>query len=86
MSAYESAKKEMPDILITDIGMPKMDGIELTQKLKELKTNLQVAIISCHNEFNYAQKALKLNVQDYVLKETLDPEDLQNILRICKER
>lgn len=86
ISAYESAKKEMPDILITDIGMPKMDGIELTQKLKELKTNLQVAIISCHNEFNYAQKALKLNVQDYVLKETLDPEDLQNILRKCKER
>ncbi|ENH96417.1 AraC family transcriptional regulator [Gracilibacillus halophilus YIM-C55.5] len=84
--ALEYAKKETPDILITDIGMPKMDGIELTKKLKNMKDNIQVAIISCHNEFSYAQQAVKLGVHDYILKESLDPDDLQEILITCKKR
>ncbi|WP_245711621.1 response regulator transcription factor [Gracilibacillus ureilyticus] len=86
LQALEFAKKEVPDILITDIGMPKMNGIELTEKLKQLNENIQVAIISCHNEFSYAQKALKMNVQDYLLKESLDIEDMKKILIKCKNR
>ncbi|WP_186580348.1 response regulator transcription factor [Aquibacillus kalidii] len=86
LSALENAQLDMPDILITDIGMPKMDGIQLTQKLKEKNPNLQVVILSCHNEFKYAQKAIKLNVQDYILKETLDPDDLSSMLLTYKER
>ncbi len=86
MLAFEYAKENPPDLLITDIGMPKMDGIELTKQMKKLKENIQVAIISCHNEFAYAQQALKLNVQDYILKESLDPDDLKRILLDCKKR
>ncbi|SHN00043.1 response regulator [Gracilibacillus kekensis] len=86
LQALEFAKQNTPDILITDIGMPKMDGIELTREIKKLKDSIQVAIISCHNEFSYAQQALKLDVQDYILKESLDPEDLQKILLTCKKR
>ncbi|WP_127579496.1 response regulator transcription factor [Paenibacillus koleovorans] len=70
----------MPDILITDIGMPKMDGLELIKLLKERKPELRVVILSCHSEFQYAQQALKLNVQDYLVKETLDPEELAKVL------
>jgi two-component system response regulator YesN len=83
--ALEQAKAEMPDILITDIGMPKMNGIELIGLLKEQKANLRVAILSCHSEFHYAQQAMKLNVQDYVLKDTLDPVDLEKLLLQFKE-
>ncbi|MCM3412710.1 response regulator transcription factor [Metabacillus litoralis] len=79
-NALNSALNEMPDILITDIGMPKMNGIELTQKLKELNPNLKVCMLTCHNEFEYAHKALKLNVQDYLLKDTLNPKDLDVLL------
>ncbi|MGP4041509.1 response regulator transcription factor [Gracilibacillus sp. D59] len=86
LQAFHYAKKELPDILITDIGMPKMDGIELTKEIKQLKPNIQVAIISCHNEFSYAQQAIKLDVKDYILKESLNPEDLENILMSCKRR
>ncbi|MCS7461954.1 AraC family transcriptional regulator [Paenibacillus doosanensis] len=82
--ALEQAQRDMPDILITDIGMPKMDGLELIGKLKEIKPNLRVAILSCHNEFHYAQQAVKLNVQDYVLKDTLDPADLEKLLQQFK--
>ncbi|MFF2446402.1 response regulator [Neobacillus sp. NPDC058068] len=84
-SAYEKALDEVPDILITDIGMPKMNGIELTKRVKELNPNLQVVILSCHSEFEFAQQALKLHVQDYVVKDTFDPEDLCNLVRKLKE-
>lgn len=82
--ALEQAESEMPDILITDIGMPKMNGLELIGKLKQSKPNLRVAILSCHNEFHYAQQAVKLNVQDYVLKDTLEPQDLEKLLQQFK--
>ncbi len=85
-SALDYALMEMPDILITDISMPKMNGLELTKKMKEQNSNLQVAILSCHNEFEFAQRALKLKVQDYILKETLDPKDLSKLLLSYKEK
>ncbi|UUZ96716.1 response regulator [Paenibacillus sp. P25] len=83
--ALAQAERDMPDILITDIGMPKMDGIELIGSLKQRKPGLRVAILSCHSDFHYAQQALKLNVQDYVLKDTLDPASLEKPLQQFKE-
>ncbi|MCM3766293.1 AraC family transcriptional regulator [Neobacillus niacini] len=84
-SAFEKALADMPDILITDIGMPKMNGIELTQKLKELNPNLQVAILSCHADFEYAHQALRLQVQDYLIKDTFVPEELSDLIRKFKK-
>ncbi|CAM4024006.1 response regulator [Paenibacillus alkaliterrae] len=79
-SALEAAMKEMPDILITDIGMPKMDGLELIKRMKELKPDIRAAILSCHSEFQYAQQAVKLQVQDYLLKDTLEPTAIHKLL------
>jgi two-component system response regulator YesN len=84
MDAWEEAQRSMPDILITDIGMPKMDGLELIGKLKQHKANMRVAILSCHSEFQYAQQAMRLNVQDYLLKDVLNPEDLEHLLHQFK--
>lgn len=81
MSALKEAEENMPDILITDIGMPKLNGIELTKKLKEKHPALLVTILSCHNEFGFAQQALKLNVQEYILKDMLDVNDIIHLLR-----
>ncbi|MDX8044525.1 response regulator [Gracilibacillus sp. S3-1-1] len=86
LQAYHFAKKKMPDILITDIGMPKMNGLELIKALKKRRPNLQVALISCHNEFSYAQQAIKLGVKDYLLKESLNPEDMEEVLITSKKR
>ena len=83
-SAFEKALEEMPDILITDIGMPKMNGIELTKRLKEINPNLQVVILSCHSEFEFAKQALKLQVQDYLVKDMFDPEDLCEVVKKVK--
>lgn len=80
LSALEAAERDMPDIVITDIGMPKMDGLELLRRLKERKPDLQAAILSCHSEFHYAQQAVKLQVGEYLLKDTLDPSDIRRLL------
>ncbi|MBB3114000.1 two-component system response regulator YesN [Paenibacillus phyllosphaerae] len=78
--AWEHAQGERPDILVTDIGMPKMDGLTLTAKMKELNPSIRIAILSCHSEFQYAQQAMRLNVQDYLLKDLLDPKDVVELL------
>ncbi|AOZ94356.1 response regulator transcription factor [Paenibacillus crassostreae] len=80
LSAWEQAQQEMPDIIITDIGMPKMNGLELTTRIREIKPNVRIAILSCHSDFQYAQQALRLNVQDYFLKDNLNPEDMIQLL------
>lgn len=79
--ALEAAMDAMPDFLITDIGMPEIDGLELVSRLKAKAPHLKVLIISCHNEFQYAQQALKLNVSEYVLKETLSVDTIYPILQ-----
>lgn len=84
--AFEKASLNMPDILITDIGMPKMNGIELIQRLKEKKPSLCIVILSCHSEFHYAQQAMKLNVQDYLIKDTFDPDDLYKLMEHFKQK
>lgn len=86
ISALEACAETMPDIVITDIGMPKMNGLELIRELQQRKPDIRVAILSCHNEFRLAQQAMKLNVQDYLLKDTLDPADLEKLLLQFKDK
>ena len=81
VKAFAAAEAALPDILITDIGMPHMNGLELIQKVKELHPRLKVAILSCHNEFSFAQQAVRLQVDDYILKETIEIEAVVQLLR-----
>ncbi|UQZ73788.1 DNA-binding response regulator [Niallia circulans] len=84
VSALKKAEETMPDVLISDIGMPKMNGIELTRKMKSINESLQVALLSCHTEFNYAREALKLQVSDYLVKDTFELEELYELLEKFK--
>ncbi|MFB9328956.1 response regulator [Paenibacillus aurantiacus] len=58
----------MPDILITDIKMPFMDGLELAAIVRKQMPAVKVIIMSGHDEFRYAQNAIRLGVEDYCLK------------------
>ena len=82
--ALGHAIRDMPDIVITDIGMPNMDGLKLIERIREMNPNVRAAILSCHSQFHYAQQAMKLKVQDYLLKDTLDPSELHDLLRQFK--
>lgn len=74
-----------PDLIITDIRMPKMDGLEMVKNLYERKVPLHVVILSGYSEFEYAQKAIRYDVDGYLLK-PLDIDDIKNMLREVEEK
>lgn len=67
-TAYQEIEKLRPDIILTDICMPGMDGLQMLQKILALPYQPMVLIITGHNEFEYAKKALQLGVLDYISK------------------
>ncbi|RTE10845.1 response regulator transcription factor [Paenibacillus whitsoniae] len=73
------------DLLITDISMPNMDGISLMERVKELYPHIKFLILSNYNDFRYVQRALQLGASDYILKLTMQPEDLQTKLQQIRE-
>ncbi|MDT3425991.1 two-component system response regulator YesN [Paenibacillus forsythiae] len=66
--ALEEAKRYLPDLALIDISMPYMNGLELAEKLKVNVPGLLIVFVTGHNEFEYAQKAVRLGVHDYLLK------------------
>lgn len=66
-----------PDIVFTDIYMPKMDGIELSGILMERYPNLKIVVVTGHDEFEYARQSVKLGISDFILKPIRASELLQ---------
>jgi two-component system response regulator YesN len=69
-----------PDLLITDIRMPFMDGLELSRIVRDRMPGTKIIILSGHDEFEYAQKAISLGVSEYLLK-PVSVQDLHAVLR-----
>ena len=80
VSALDMLKKQKPDILLTDIKMPMMDGLELISKAKEIYPELKCVVISGYGDFEFTHQALKLQVDEYILK-PVDFEDFKRILQ-----
>lgn len=66
--ALELIREKEPDVVFTDIKMPFMDGITMTEKLKDRYPDIKVVIISGYDEFEFARRALKAGVSEYILK------------------
>ena len=78
--AYGAAIGEIPDIIITDIKMPFMNGLELIKKLKSEGVDSDVIILSGYSEFEYARKGIELGVNTYLLK-PVEQKDLESVVR-----
>lgn len=82
--AFEKYITHKPDLIITDIQMPVMDGIEFIKKVRKIDKHQKFAILSCHEKFQYVKMALKMGVEDYLLKDLLSSEDLYSLLNKVK--
>jgi two-component system response regulator YesN len=68
LEALDLIERHRPDLIITDIRMPVMDGLELLEQLDKRNRKPEVVIISGYDDFGYAQQAIRYGVADYVLK------------------
>ena len=66
--AVEVIEREKPDIVLADINMPVMDGLELAAWLAENHKEIKIMFLTGYDDFKYAKRALELHVQDYILK------------------
>ncbi len=79
--AYPLILKTEPDILITDVRMPFMDGLELSRLVKKVLPDTKIIILSGYNEFDYAKEAIKIGISDYLLK----PVSSSNLIDALKK-
>jgi len=80
IKAIEVIEKTHPDIVLTDIKMPKMDGLELISEIRKRFPSIKTVVLSCLNEIDYVKKAMKLGAEDYILKLSIEPESLLEVL------
>ncbi len=82
----EAALRLQPDLIITDVRMPKMDGIEMLTALRERGCKAHAIMLTAYGEFEYARSALKLGAEDYLLKPFRDQELAAAIARVRQKR
>lgn len=82
LEGFDAAMKYKPDLIICDIRMPQMDGIEMVSKLREEGNNAYTVFLTAYSDFAYAQKAIKLGASDYILKPFKDGELENTVLKI----
>ena len=82
--AYQTALNEKPDIILSDIQMPKMNGLLLAEKLSVNLPESQFIILTAYNDFTYAQSAISSGVSSYILKPFMD-EDVMNAVKNATE-
>lgn len=74
-------EKSKPDLIITDIKMPVMDGLEMIGKMQEAGIFPKIIVLTAYSEFSYAQQAVKLGVNDYIIK----PVEVQEFVRTIRK-
>jgi two-component system response regulator YesN len=79
-TALEIFKNHSPDLVLADINMPKMNGLDFAITAKTIKPNVKIAIITGYDYFDYAVTALKAGIDDYVLK-PVSKNDIQETLK-----
>ena len=82
--AYPLIRKYQPDILITDIRMPFMDGLELSRLVRKDFPEMKILILSGYDEFDYAKQAISIGVTEYLLKPVTGAQLLACVRRIAR--
>ena len=82
----KKAQDYHPDIIITDITMPVLDGLNMMEMIKGKNPEIKFILLTCHEDFHYAKKAVNLSAEGYITKETMTREELAKIIhKIIKQ-
>ncbi|MFC0330214.1 response regulator [Paenibacillus sepulcri] len=84
-SALKLMKQEQVDIILSDIRMPIMSGIEFARQAKAINPQVKIVFISGHEDFGYAKEAIAMNVSGYLLKPVKDKELYEMLLSLCEK-
>jgi len=82
--AVELAAKLKPDIVLLDVAMPELNGIEATRKMVEANSRLRVLILSMHKEAVYVRETLRAGARGYILKDAIDTELLNAVRSVAR--
>lgn len=85
LEAWEQIDLLKVDIVITDLLMPRMDGLELIRLLQNHSRSIAVIVLSCMDDFTYVKEAMKHGAKDYILKPTMEPDQLVAILTTVRD-
>lgn len=80
-SALSKVKKQKPDVVLLDIKMPRMDGVEVLRKIKKIDENIAVVMITAYGALDTAREAMRLGAFDYVTK----PFDMNLIKAVIRD-
>lgn len=78
---WQKFEQHRPQLVITDIVMPEMDGIELAKKIKAAAPDTAILFLSCHRDFVYAKSGIQIGVHDYIVKTDMDDEYMGQALQ-----
>lgn len=79
-AGYTMYQERKPDLILTDIKMPVMDGLELIRRVRQNDQATRFVILTCYQEFDLVQQALRLGVSDYILKLKMSVEEMEAVL------
>lgn len=82
--AYPLIQDSKPDILITDIRMPFMDGLELSRRVKEEMPDIKIIVLSGYDEFEYAREGIRIGITEYLLKPIDGNKLLEAVKRVAQ--
>jgi two-component system, response regulator YesN len=85
-AALEWMNSNEADLLFTDITMPRMDGFELIRQVRQRFPHMQSVVLTCHHEFDYVQKAIRLGAIDYIVKTLLEVDSSDTVISRIVER
>ena len=85
MEALEKLKENTVDILLTDVKMPFLDGLELAKIVRERFPKMQIIFFSGYDDFTYVKQALSIQAVDYILK-PVNPSEFQKVITLVVER
>lgn len=82
IDCMEKLKEQIPDVLLLDINMPRMNGLEVLQKIKDEKIDVKILVLTVHNEVEYLLKAVDIGINGYLLKDSESSELKKAILSV----